>query len=95
MRFVYVQEATIWKQVFIYVNFCEFFVLQSLLAQPEWRNKIDGTDEKGMRPLHAAAEIDNCEAFQLLLDRGGHVHWWRTGHHNHSDRPIHIAAFNC
>ena len=48
-----------------------------------------------MGPLHAAAEIDNLEAFTLLRNSGGQVNICQTGRDNPSRLPIHIAAFQC
>ena len=47
-----------------------------------------------MTPLHAAAEIDNLNAFEVLQARGGDVHadWW-DGISLY--QPIHVAAFEC
>jgi ankyrin repeat protein len=64
------------------------------LGNVYWKGKLEDVDEKGMHPLHAAAEINNLEAFKILLDHGGDVNAYRTDR-NCGDQPIHSAAFEC
>ncbi|OWA53039.1 putative Transient receptor potential cation channel subfamily A member 1 [Hypsibius exemplaris] len=70
-------------------------LLQSLLeCLGQWRGNVESVDEKGMRPLHAAAEINNLDAFKVLQTHGADVHAFRSDR-NAGDQPVHSAAFEC